>query len=296
MSKKLLLNKGSYNYFVFDVDAGKTIELIDDSYNSITDWGDGSSNTSTSHTYKHGGKYTVTTKHRINYANSLISYNRYTVSALIECLGVMKNIDLRNMFRDCNRLTKADISSIEYNPQSAQSLSYTFCSCSSLETIVFPEKIRINNLRGTFSSCSKLESIDTSCFELTYGSENNFGFDISGAFSGCSSLKSLNLSWLRGAYDRITDLSHMFSGCKSLTSLDLTPIDTGRVLYFSYMFMGCESLTSLNINGWKMKMGLDTYATKTMFVGCKSLILDGIYMINCDENVKEHITNAINNK
>lgn len=300
MSKKLLLNNGThiksaYNYFVFEVSAGKTIELISDSYNSITYWGDGSSSKETSHTYTHGGKYTVRTKHRINHA-SLLKCDEYTANALVECLGVKKNTDLSNMFKYCQNLTKVDVSSIEYLPQSAQSLYNTFNGCNKLETIIFPERMRINNLQFAFSECSKLESIDTSGFELTYGSADNWSFKAMGAFSGCSSLKSLDLSWFSGAHDRITDLSYMFSGCKSLTSLNLMHIDTCRVGSFSYMFMGCESLSSLYINGWIMRSDIDENATKTMFVGCKLLTIDGIYMSGCDSNVRNNIAAAINNK
>ena len=289
MSKKLLLNKGSYNYFVFKVSAGKTIELIDDSYNSITDWGDGSSNTKTYHTYKNGGIYTVMTQHRINYVELRNGYNDYTVGALIECLGVKKNIDLRRMFDGCANLTKADISSIDSSPRN---LNSTFSGCQNLETIIYPEQINIIGMRRAFNDCKKLESINTSCFNALHTDD----FDVVEAFSDCSSLTSLDFSWISGALDRITDLSYMFSGCKSLTSLDLRPMDTCRAVYFSYMFMGCESLTFLDINGWIMRDWLDEYATKGMFTGCKNLTLGGIHMTNCYYNVKEYITAAINNK
>lgn len=289
MSKKLLLNKGSYNYFVFKVSAGKTIELIDDSYNSITDWGDGSSNTKTYHTYKNGGIYTVMTQHRINYVQLRNGYNSYTVGALIECLGVKKNIDLKRMFDGCANLTNADISSID---DTVRDLDSTFSGCHNLETIIYPKQINISGMRMAFNGCGKLKSIDTSCFNAVHTDR----FKVSCAFSGCSSLTSLDLSWISGAYDRLFDFTGMFSGCKSLTSLDLTPMDTCNAGYFTYMFMGCESLTSLNINGWIMRNWLDEYATRGMFTGCKSLTLSGIYMRNCDQNVIEYITNAINNK
>jgi len=186
----------------------------------IVDWGDGSptqtfegtGNKSTTHTYSAVGNY-------------IISFE--VVSGQLR-LGGNANpvIGFNNNYSRVysNMLVKAEIGDGVININ-----SYTFQSCSSLNSITIPDDVTDIGAVA-FQSCSSLNSI-TIPDDVT-----NIGGNV---FQSCSSLNSITIP--KG----VTNINiTIFSNCSSLASItipdDVTNIGTN-------MFQYCSSLTSITI-------------------------------------------------
>ena len=273
------------------VPTGLTVTLNMD---GTKDWGDGTSDTSTSHTYANVGDYTITcdgstmttssssglfgqSSSAINYyvkdvrlGSSVISIGAYAFRncyslTSITIPGSVTNIS-NYAFYDCYSLTSITI------PSSVTSISnYAFAYCCSLTSITIPGSVT-NISNRAFYFCNSLTSVTipssvtsvgesafTFCYSLTSvtipGSVTSIG---TYAFQVCYSL--MNAEILEGA----TSIgSSMFSSCYSLTSVTIpssvTSIGTSA-------FSGCSSLASVEIpNGV-------TSISNSAFSGCSSVV------------------------
>ncbi len=148
---------------------------------------------------------------------------------------------------------------------------YTFCNCSSMNTIAIP-----NSLTGigisAFQGCSNLTSIIIpdgvtsisdnafqNCSSMTsiIISKNLTSIGVS-AFQGCGNLTSINIP---NSVIRIGKSA--FSGCNGLNSV----IIGNGVLYIEdYAFYGCNGLTSVTIPNSVNSIGV------MAFCGCSNLI------------------------
>ena len=158
----------NYNYFVFDTTkaSGTTIKLQSYKYgdttdwDGLTDWGDGTIDASTSHTYSSNGIYKVKTKCSFNSENGALGAllaDSNTRNMLIEVLNVNRNIKYTQyMFNGCYNVTSIDASSI--NTSIMKDMTSMFDSCSKLETLNLSNwnMDNITNTSNMFASCSKL--------------------------------------------------------------------------------------------------------------------------------------------
>ena len=214
-----------YNYFVFETSSSTSRSVYLSSYrggdtttwDGLTDWGDGTIDSNTSHTYASNGVYTVKTKYMINdntgYGNSF--------NMLIKCTGINKNItDMRYMFYKCSSLTSLDISNLDTS--------------------------NVTNMVHMFNGCTSLTSLDLSNFNTSKVTNVRY------MFKDCSKLTSLNLSNFNTS--NVTDMGSMFYNCTNLSKLDISNFDTKSIgtnssgyEKMTYMFHNCNMLYENNI-------------------------------------------------
>ncbi len=126
------------NIFKFKVTAGQTLTLQNDTrgaYAMDTDWGDGTKNTSLTHTYSTAGTYTVSTVYSV--ATSTIpngysrpTYDENTALSLIEVSQICDKItNINYMFYNCRRLamSKINVSTIDPSKFSAAKGTFEYC-------------------------------------------------------------------------------------------------------------------------------------------------------------------------
>lgn len=210
----------TYNYFVFDTSlfdgnsSNKTTEIklfeyYDFNWGTITydygltDWGDGTIDSESSHTYANEGVYIVKTRYRlmIDYTLAPIAKNM-----LVNCLGLSNDIDTkRYYFAHSPNLKTIDAST--FDMRNVKTLSHMFYNCTSLVSA------DLSNW-----SLDSLGLADTNAYWYEVGDRCT-----SGMFRNCTSLTSLNLSGWNIKYPGyIYNTEYMFYGCTSLKSLNLS--------------------------------------------------------------------------
>ena len=234
----------------------KTVTLTADrrgdntSWDGITDWGDGTLDTNTTHTYTNDGIYLVKTKYILDESNGR---NNNTREKLIDCININKNIkDCSNMFSGC-------INVVEFTNSSNWDTS------------------NVTNMNAMFSQCSGLTTLDVSKFDTT----NTTG--MSNMFSGCKLLTTLDVSnW---DTSKVKDISWMFTNCNNITTLDVSNWNTSNVTNIDSMFSGCTLIESLDITNWNTanvtNVGHSSWERSGLFNNCKKLTeIKGIENLN----------------
>lgn len=231
-------------------------------------WGDGNTNTDSSHTYANYGKYTIvcqgtsmsTSSSRSLFGKGSSTYDYCCVAARITGIATIGQY----AFRNCRSLKNVTISTNTTSvggyafsgccslesiviPSSADfSGDYNFLSCFSLKSIAIPYGVtRLGT--GMFSSCRSLASITIPASVNTLSPN---------AFDSCFSLKSIRISCAATEIDH--DLFRNCSGLKYVTITGLTSIGANAFLY-------CYSLTSITIPNTVTSIG--NYA----FNNCRAL-------------------------
>lgn len=175
------------------------------------------------------------------------------------------------MFRDCVRLTKANVKGLNTSSFWGLSIMGMFKNCRKLQTLDLSswDTSMITSTYELFSGCISLESINLTGFKTTHV------WNMADMFLDCHSLKELNLGSFDTKYAQ--DMSSMFQNCKSLKKLNLSNFRTPQVFGMDYMFSGCEALQELNISGF------DTSNVTTMshmYSQCYSLHNPGVSKFN----------------
>ena len=193
-----------------------------------------------------------------------------------------------NMFQDCFKLKKLIIPN-DLSWISANSFSYMFINCQSLEEIDISnwQTSTITNMESMFSLCTALktvhmDNIDTSgvtgMTNMFYKCTSLVSIDLSmldtsslssmeGMFNECTSLRTVKLSGINTP--QLTSLKNTFYNCRSLEEADLTGLDTHRVKDMSGMFQQCSALTKIK--------GIEDFDTSNlatmanMFYYCSSI-------------------------
>lgn len=216
-----------YNRYVFTTpNANYTISLKADrrgdttEWDGLTDWGDGTVDTATSHTYANPGTYEVVTKWVLNKGGDSSSYySSSTARYLTACNGLNSNMtDVSYMFYSCRSLTSVDLSNFDTS--------------------------NVTNMRRMFYSCEKLTSLDISNWNTSNVTNMNNMFYTCRVLTEIIGIESRDTS-------NVTNMSDMFGYCAKLISLDLSSWNVAKVTGMDSMFSGCSSLTSLNINNWQ---------------------------------------------
>jgi len=229
---------------------------------NTTDWGDGTINTSNTHTYAVGGVKSISIAGVVTgfrFANGGDKSKLITVpntgelvidnSAMFQGCGnltdwvnnsgvLVTTTSMLNMFHNCGSLTSLDVSS--FDTSLVVNMISMFSGCSSLTSLTGVEDFDtslVTNMGSMFSGCSSLTALDVSSWVTPLVTNT------SNMFNGCSSLTALDLSSFNTSL--VTNMSNMFRGCVSLTSLDLSSFDTSLVTNMDSMFIASTSLTSL---------------------------------------------------
>lgn len=204
-------------------------------------WGDGTTDSETTHTYAAYGNYTIKCG-----GTSLGGYF-YSMPCTFARLATVTSIS-EFAFDGCHSLASITISnSLTSIGQSAFSGNGAFSGCSNLTSITIPNGITSIN-QNTFNNYNGLTSI------IIPNSVTSIG---QYAFNGCHSLTSIAIP------DSVTSIdSYAFKDCNSLTS-----IATGNGVQNIYdnVFYNCNRLTNIIIGN--NVTGIGRYA----FYGCGKL-------------------------
>ena len=209
------------------------------------DWGDGTSDTNTTHTYTAYGDYTIkcngttmTTSSNSGLFGQTSTINYYCTEARFATVTSIGDYALRI----CHSLTSVVI------PNGVTSINNgAFYSCYSLTSVVIPNSVTSIGSKS-FNGCVSLTSI------IIPGSVTSVG---DYAFNGCSSLTSIIIP---GSVTSVGN--NAFNGCNSLTSI----IIHGSVTSIGdFAFNGCGSLTSVVLPDGVTSIG------RSAFYNCYSL-------------------------
>lgn len=268
MSKKLLMVTKMYdeNYNIFKFDTSltsgdKTVTLKNDrrgdntSWDNITDWGDGTLDTNTTHVYSSDGVYLVKTKYILDESNNKSNSTR---KKLIDCININKNMNnLSDMFCYCINVKE-------------------FSNISNWNTS------KVTLMGGMFNGCNKLTVLDVSNWNTSNVTNMN------SMFNGCNNLTTLDVS--NFDTEKVTNMNYVFFSCNNLTTLNLSNWNTSKVTTMYAMFYDCNKLTTLDISNFNMDK-VTTYVN--MFNNCTSLHQSGLTMTNCNEATKTKINSMV---
>lgn len=169
--------------------------------------------------------------------------------------------DMSEMFR------RLDVTGITFNridTSNVERMDEMFCDCKKLVKIDVSsfDTRRVQMMSKMFSNCMRLKELDISNFD--------FGklLDIWGMFQFCYSLENIHLpSSDMLELNKVTALNHLFSNTK-LKSIDLTGLVGKNVKGMQSMFADCSELEVINLQDF------NGYSVKQMdwaFLGCPKL-------------------------
>ena len=243
------------------------------------DWGDGTSDTNTTHTYVAYGDYTIKCNGTTITAYGLFggeggAKNYYCTEARFATIRCINDYAFQNCYSLINVVISNNLESINtyafYSSHSLISIvipnsvtniyDSAFCDCYSLKNIVIPNNVRrINSY--TFQNCYSLTSI------IIPNSVTNINEN---AFQYCYSLTSVVIS------NNVTSIGeYAFYYCYSLTSV-IIPNSVTRIN--SYAFQNCYSLTKYDFSQCTAVLKLsNTNAFSGINGICKIIVPDSLY-------------------
>ncbi len=246
----------TYNYFVFRIfpwgGDSATITLSkhragdETEWDGLTDWGDGTIDSESSHTYT---DLEYTTTHTFNIKtkwmiNKGFSGDYATKNQLIACNNVNKNIaDATYLFYGCSRLKSVDLT--RFKAKNVTDMSYMFSGCTSLETVNMRgcNTSNVTNMKRMFYNCRKLV---TEVSHLNVSKVTDMG----SMFYGCENIDGSQFkNW---DVSNVTNMASMFYYSHTTNCLDLSGWDVSDVNSFSYMFYYCSANDGFDISGWNI--------------------------------------------
>ena len=260
----------NYNYFVIDTNdtVGYQVTLHQPSSISseatlvdsdlITDWGDGTVDSLTSHAYSSSGNYLIKTKlspgSEVNNLNIIkcenirtgitdMSYFFSNCTNLTEIKNFPDSItSMQGMFYNCSSLTSLDLSN--FNTSNVTNMSYMFSGCTSLTSLDLSNfnTSNVTNMSYMFDKCGELTTLDLSSFNTSNVST------MSNMFNQCYKLKSLNITSFNTS--KVTIMEGMFALCRKITSFNFSNFDTSKVTNMAGMFYQCWGLTTLDLSNF----------------------------------------------
>lgn len=255
--------------------AGETITLpLAGTVNITVDWGDGSSSAITSstsplriHTYATPGTQTI----RITgsaFSSGLVFNNggdRLKIRT-IQSWGPFPYVLLTNAYFGCTNLTA--LPNLESLPATVTSMSQTFYTCSSLQTIPTALFLKCNNVTTffrTFGGCTALKVLPDFLFG-NKASATNF----TETFLGCTGLTGRIPPTLFSGCTAATSYNATFSTCSNLSgAIPAGLFPSVAVTTFNRTFYLCPKLTSIPA-GLFAGQSVCTNFTQT-FEGCTLL-------------------------
>lgn len=197
-------------YMVFTVRDNQTINLSSH-MNGITNvnWGDGTIDTNTSHTYTTAGDYDVIIKHS---EDILFSWRYCYFLKEIKSIGKLNKTDFSECFLGCSSITSISSGAFD-NCVNVTNFFKCFDACTSITSIpqgLFDNNVNVTDFSGCFYYCNALTSIPTGLFDKNVNATNFFK-----CFGECILLTSIPV----GLFDKnvnVTNFSYCFSGCTVL--------------------------------------------------------------------------------
>ena len=188
----------------------------DTSSTVITDWGDGTVNTSLNHTYSSDGVYTVKTKHCPSESGEKIANTSNIKNFLMEVKSLNKNVtNMSYMFYNCNNLTSLDVSNFDAS--------------------------KVTRMNYMFYGCNKLTSLDVSNWNTSNVTTMAY------MFFGCTKLTSLDMS--NCDVSKVTTLGYdMFNNCKALTDFKAPQNISADISFYDSNNLTHDSLMSIISN------------------------------------------------
>lgn len=255
-----------YNYFVFDTsknEYGSTVRIQLERYRAgdttawdgLTDWGDGTIDTSSAHTYWTVGTYTVKTKWMIN--SSATSGNSNARKTLVACDNVNRNItNASYLFYACSNLKYVNMS--RFKTSKITNMNSAFYNCISLQEVNMKnlDTSSVTDMSYMFYNCKKLtpkvSHLNVSSVTTFYNMFYNCG-----AIDG-SQFRDWKVSSTKY-------LANMFYYATVTTNvLDLSGWDISHIDSFVNMFYNCKVCNGIDISGWNIK---NTANVGVMFTG-----------------------------
>ena len=232
----------------------------------ITDWGDGTTNNSLTHTYAQEGTYTIKTNSPYT-PNTSSTYGNVWRACLIEIVKLNEVIEnCTSSFYNFKNLKKVgDILGVTI----ANSM---FKQCTSL---VYPANLgeKIKDCRDMYAGCTSL--LDTGSYRESM-EQTDFMFD------GCSKLQYTGYM-----SDSITSAERMFRDCVQLVRIDYL---SNKLENAEGMFKGCTGLVA---KGKNIVLPDSIKNASNMFCDCSSLNAN-IYWPSSLENASDMFYNCTN--
>ena len=232
----------------------------------ITDWGDGTTNNSLTHTYAQEGTYTIKTNSPYT-PNTSSAYGNVWRACLIEIVKLNEVIEnCTSSFYNFKNLKKVgDILGVTI----ANSM---FKQCTSL---VYPANLgeKIKDCRDMYAGCTSL--LDTGSYRESM-EQTDFMFD------GCSKLQYTGYM-----SDSITSAERMFRDCVQLVRIDYL---SNKLENAEGMFKGCTGLVA---KGKNIVLPDSIKNASNMFCDCSSLNAN-IYWPSSLENASGMFYNCTN--
>jgi len=235
-------------------------------------WGDGTIDTTNTHTYASGGVYTVTiegavTTFRFNNGGDrrkildISNWGTFNITTTADFFGcsnlvisavdapILTTLDLSNTFRGCTSLVNPNLSAWDTSSVQSMGGSYVtgmFTSCTSL---VNPDlsgwdTSSVTHMYAVFYNCNNFNSPSISDWDVS--SVLYFGNNSDWAMFGLCTSFNQPLNWSINTVGSV-NMSNMFFGCAAFNQyLDW---DVSNVTSMRAMFRGCTSFDQ-NIGSW----------------------------------------------
>lgn len=239
----------------FDITVARGYLEVTCNMGGSKDWGDGTTDTETSHTYTTHGNYTIKCS-GTELGQDIFKYGYKNASMCIAAFigsGVTSIPD--TAFKGCRSLASVAI------PNGVTLIGYdAFYQCYSLASVAIPNGVTIINSQ-MFYFCYLLASVSI---------PNGVSRIYNNAFRYCYSLTSIAIP------DSIISIStYVFYQCYSLTSIT---IPSGVTTIDSYVFYQCYSIRKYDFSQASRVPSLsNTNAFTDMAILCKIIVPDALY-------------------
>lgn len=222
-----------------------------------------------------------------NDLGNLFDYDSGTgfVSIDLSGLDTSTATDMRDLFKNCNRLTYLNLDGFDTSMTAKMSSMFEGCSSLTALDVSNFNTANVTDMYEMFRNCSGLTKLDLTCFDTTNVTDMDYMFcgcssltelnissfdtenvtDMGGMFASCSGLTELDLSNFKPNLENVYE---MFSNCSNLTELDLSGFNTANVTNMALMFANCSSLTKLNLTSFDTA---NVTSMRSMFSGCSGL-------------------------
>lgn len=152
----------------------------------ITDWGDGTIDSRTYHTYSRPGTYTITSTGFVDSIENIFGVCPYDIVSVDKLRTDI--INGRELFYYYDYITTSENLTLP-NTSLMTNMAIMFGNCERLTTLDLSsfDTSRVTNMDGMFSYCYSLTELDLSNFDISYSTTTE------GMFVGCTKLHTLRL-------------------------------------------------------------------------------------------------------